>query len=151
MTSVKDQGSEGFCWNFASNASIESNILSNPELRAALGENPEDVLDLSETGNAWYIHTSIDDETSYLYGDALIDEYKGATGGSDDIVAQSLSSGFGAYPEELLPYSSWGDAYSESLRFYSDYRLRTHRDRGAGLRRVLRHGVHPLGANRAED
>ena len=123
LTSVKDQGSEGFCWNFACNASLESSILTNPELRAALGENPEENLDLSEAGNAWYIHTSIDDESSYLYGDYLLDSNKGAAGGYEDIVAQSLSSGFGAYPEELLPYSSWGESYSESLRFYSDYRL----------------------------
>lgn len=123
LTSVKDQGSDGFCWNFAATASLESNILTNPELRAALGENPEENLDLSEAGNAWYIHTSIDDESSYLYGDYLLDSNKGAAGGNPDIVGQSLSSGFGAYPEELLPYSSWGDAYSESLRFYSDYRL----------------------------
>lgn len=124
VTSVKDQGDEGFCWNFATTASMESSILSTPELRAALGENGAEALDLSEVGNTWYIHTSIDDETSYLYGDFIEDGTKGAMGGGPDIVVQGLSSGFGAYPEELMPYSSWGTGYSEALRFYSDYRLK---------------------------
>ncbi len=124
VTSVKDQGSEGFCWNFATTASMESSILSNPELRAALGKNGAEALDLSEAGNAWYINTSIDDEDSYFYDDTLDDIYKGSKGGDSDIVAQGLSSGFGAYPEELMPYSSWGTSYSEALRFYSDYRLK---------------------------
>ena len=47
LTAVKDQGPDGFCWNFASTASMESSILSTPELRAQLGENPQENLDLS--------------------------------------------------------------------------------------------------------
>ena len=123
-TSVKDQGSEGFCWNFASTASMESSVLSNPKLRAELGEKADQVLDLSEIGNTWYIHTSIDDKTSYLYEDYYQDENKGSKGGNDIRVAMGLSSGFGAYPEELMPYSDWGNHFSEALRFYSDYRLK---------------------------
>ena len=123
-TSVKNQGTEGFCWNFASTASVESSILSTPELRAELGENAEQTLDLSEVGNAWYVHTNIDDTSSHLYGSHYNNPGKGSQGGGDQCVANGLSSGFGTYPEELMPYSEWGNHFSESLRFYSDYRLK---------------------------
>ena len=126
LTSVKDQGTEGFCWSFASMASMESNVLSNPELRAQLGENPQDKLDFSETGIPWYVCTSVPDVSSPFYGDFYPDETKGAKGGNTPRVAMGLSSGFGVHPEELIPYSSWGNTYSESLRFYSDYRLKEH-------------------------
>lgn len=92
---------------------MESNILSNPELRAELGENAEQTLDLSEAGNAWYIHTSIDDESSYLYGDYYDDSTKGGAGSNPELAAWSLSSGFGAYPEEIFPYSDWGKMFPE--------------------------------------
>ncbi len=123
-TPVRDQGSEGLCWDFATTASIESSILSNPELRAALGENPQETLDLSEAGNAWYIHTNIEDEDSYLYGDYIYDENRGDEGGYHTTIVQGLSSGFGAYPEDLMIYSDWEKGFSEALRFYSDYRLK---------------------------
>ena len=124
LTSVKNQGTEGFCWNFASTSSLESSILSNPELRAALGEYPHENLDLSEVGNSWFIHTNVPDKNSFFYGDYIDDEYKGADGGTYEIVSQGLSSGFGPYPEEFMPYETWGYPYSDSLRFYSDYRLK---------------------------
>ncbi|MEE1319099.1 MAG: leucine-rich repeat protein, partial [Ruminococcus sp.] len=89
-----------------------------------LGENPQENLDLSEVGNSWFIHTSVPDESSPFYGDYLVDENKGAKGGSYQIAAQGLASGFGTYPEELMPYKNWGYPYSESLRIYSDYRLK---------------------------
>ena len=145
VTSVKDQGSEGFCWNFATTASMESSILSNPELRAALGDNPQEKLDLSEAGNAWYIHTSIDDENSFLYGDCAEDENKGSEGGFHHTIAMGLSSGFGAYPEELMPYESWGSNYDEALRFYSDYRLKDYISFGYDIalvkERVMKYGT----------
>ena len=123
VTPVRDQGSEGFCWNFATTSSMESSILSNPKLKAALGENPIETLDFSEAGNAWFIHTNTENEDSYLYGDYLMDINKGSEGGNEDIIVQGLSSGFGTYPEELMTYDSWGKSYSEALRFYSDYRF----------------------------
>ncbi len=124
VTPVRDQGSEGFCWNFATTASMESSILSNPELKAALGENPAETLDLSEAGNAWFIHTKTEDKDSHLYGDYLYDQNKGDEGARDYNIVQGLSSGFGAYPEELMPYHTWGNSYSEALRFYSDYHIK---------------------------
>ena len=73
-TSVRNQGTEGLCWDFGATASIESNILTNPELSAQLGENAWENLDLSEAGNSWYLHTNIEDESSVLYGE-YIDDY----------------------------------------------------------------------------
>lgn len=123
-TSVKDQGSEGLCWDFASTASIESNILTNPELSSKLGENAWETLDLSEAGNSWYLYTNIEDESSVLYNSYMQSSKKGADGGNAEDVAMGFSSGYGMYPEELLPYSDWNKGYTESLRFYSDYRLK---------------------------
>lgn len=124
VTSVKNQGSEGLCWDFAATASIESNVLSQTELSSKLGENPYKNLDLSEGGNSWYIHTNIDDESSELYGDFINEPSKGAQGGHAGYVAEGLSSGYGTYPESLMPYENWNTGYPEALRNYSDYRLK---------------------------
>ncbi len=125
VTSVKDQGSEGLCWDFAATGSIESSILSKPELLEQLPENAHETLDLSEVGNTWFIHTNFEDEDSILYNEYEKDPAKGTEGAWPGYVAMGLSSGYGAYPEELMPYESWGDYVNESLRFYSDYRLKS--------------------------
>lgn len=123
-TPVKNQGYQGLCWDFAATASIESNILSQPELSAKAGENPSQNLDISEGGNSWYIHTNTDDETSVLYNDYIKDSSKGTNGGFPLYTACGLSSGYGTYPESLMPYEQYDSGYSEDLRFYSDYRLK---------------------------
>lgn len=124
VTPVRDQGSEGLCWDFAATASIESNILTQKQLSAGIENPPHANLDLSEAGNSWYIHTPSIDKNSIFSYDYIADPAKGANGGSADIVASSLFCGYGTYPEELLPYSKWNNGYSPSLRFYSDYRLK---------------------------
>lgn len=124
ITPVRDQGFQGLCWDFAATASIESNILSKPELSVNVGKNPSANLDLSEGGNSWYIHTNIEDKNSILYNDFNNDPSKGANGGFSYYVADGLSAGYGTYPEELIPYDQYNLGYSETLRFYSDYRLK---------------------------
>lgn len=124
LTSVKNQGSEGLCWDFAATASMESSILTNPDLSSKAGDTPYKTLDLSERGHTWYIHTNFDDESSPLYGDYMNDPSKGSSGGSADFVAEGLCSGFGAYPESLLPYEQLYSGCPEGLRYYSDYRLK---------------------------
>lgn len=128
VTSVKNQGTQGLCWDFAATASIESNILSQPKLAFKSGENPQLSLDLSEAGNTWYFHTNIDDEKSVLYDDYKKDPSKGANGGFTQYVADSLAAGYGAYPESLMPYDEWDNGYSEALRYYSDYRLKDYNE-----------------------
>ncbi len=128
VTSVKNQGTQGLCWDFAATASIESNILSQPELASKAGENPQLILDLSEAGNTWYFHTNIDDEESVLYDDYKKDPSKGANGGFTQYVADSLAAGYGAYPESLMPYDEWDNGYSEALRYYSDFRLKDYNE-----------------------
>lgn len=128
VTFVKNQGSEGLCWDFASTASMESNILSQPELASKAGKNPSVNLDLSEGGNSWYIHTNINDTESPLYNDYLNDPLKGTGGGFPSAVAYGLSSGYGAYPETLMPYEQWDSGYPEALRYYSDYRLKDYNE-----------------------
>lgn len=124
VTPIKNQGSEGLCWDFGSTASMESNILSQPELSSQIGGVPYEKLNLSEGGNSWYVHTDFADKSSNLYGDYIKDPSKGADGGYPSYVATGLSAGFGAYPESLMPYEQWNTGYPEALRFYSDYRLR---------------------------
>lgn len=118
-TSVKDQEDYGFCWAFASTASMESSILTQ-----GLGNETSDTLDLSETGNAWYLRSNIDDVSSFLFGDYLYDPSMGSSGGIAEYAADSLSNGFGAYPEELISYDDFDKGYPECYRFYSDYRLK---------------------------
>lgn len=128
VTSVKNQGSEGLCWDFAATASMESSILSQSELSSKEGENPYKTLDLSERGHTWYIHTDFDDESSPLYGDYMQDPTKGSSGGSAEMVAEGLCAGYGAYPESLLPYEQLSLGCPEGLRFYSDYRLKDYNE-----------------------
>lgn len=124
VTSVKDQNPHGLCWDFASTASMESNILSQTDLSDKIGEKPSEKLDISEGGNSWYIHTNTDDKSSILYNDYINDPDKGTEGGFPSYIAQGLSSGYGTYPESLMPYEQYNTGYSEALRFYSDYRLK---------------------------
>jgi C1A family cysteine protease len=124
LTPVRNQGSEGLCWDFGATASIESNILTQSELSAGIESPAYENLDLSEAGNTWYIHTPSSDQNSVFYYDYILDDSKGTNGATADVVASSLFCGFGTYPEELLPYDQWSDGYSSSLRFYSDYRLK---------------------------
>lgn len=123
-TSVKDQGYEGLCWDFGTTAVMESNILSQPELCKNLGDKPWETLDLSEGGNAWYLFTNFADENSEFYNEYIADSRKGTGGGQPNLIAQGLSSGYGTYPESLMPYENWDNGYSQELRFYSDYRLK---------------------------
>lgn len=118
-TSVKNQESNGFCWSFASTASMESSILTK-----GLENKNSDTLDLSETGDSWYLRTNTNDTSSSIYGDYLYDPSMGAEGGIAEYVADSLSSGFGAYPEELISYGDFDNGYPEAYRYYSDYRLK---------------------------
>jgi len=118
-TSVKDQGDYGLCWSFASNASMESSILTQK-----LGNATGDEVDLSETGGAWFSGNSVTDESDSTFGDYRDESIGGVNGGNALNAAESISSGYGAYPEELASYDyiSWG--YSEALRYYSDYKLK---------------------------
>jgi C1A family cysteine protease len=124
VTPVRNQGSQGLCWDFGATASIESNILTQKSLSANIESPAYKNLDLSEAGNTWYIHTPSADKNSIFSYEYIADSSKGTNGGAADTVASSLFCGFGTYPEELLPYDQWNKGYSSSLRFYSDYRLK---------------------------
>ncbi len=118
-TSVKDQGELGFCWSFASTASMESNIITKKIDNAT-----KDNIDLSETGGSWFSCNGTTDKSDSTYGDHRIDFFNGAMGGTAELAAESISSGYGAYPEELAKYEDIEDGYSEAMRYYSDYKFK---------------------------
>lgn len=118
-TSVKNQGELGFCWSFASTASMESSILTK-NLSNATSEN----LDLSETGGSWFSCNGTTDKSDSTYGDHREDPSNGANGGTAEEAAESISSGYGTYPEELAKYEDIGNGYAETLRYYSDYKFK---------------------------
>ena len=140
MTLVKNQGYEGYCWAFASNASIESNILSQPELAKKAGGSDKNKfnLNLSNTGTAWYTMTGISDSNSPYYNDYYYDPNKGSKGGYPYVIARGLNAGYGTYPEELCPYEDILTGYSEELRFYSDYRLKDYSELSTDIDTVKR-------------
>ncbi len=119
LTSVKDQGQYGLCWSFASTASMESNILTK-KLSNATSDN----LDLSESGGAWFSCNGTPYKSDSTYGDHRNDPSNGADGGTAENAAESISSGYGAYPEELVKYEDIENGYSEALRYYSDYKFK---------------------------
>ncbi len=118
-TSVKDQGAYGFCWSFASIASMESNIITKKFDNAT-----RDNLDLSESGGSWFSCNGTPDKSDSTYGDHRDDPSNGADGGTAELAAESISSGYGAYPEELAKYDDIENGYHEALRYYSDYKLK---------------------------
>ncbi len=118
-TSVKDQSAYGFCWSFASIASMESNILTKN-----LGNATSDNLDLSESGGSWFSCNGTTDKSDSTYGDHRDDPFNGTMGGNAEYAAESISSGYGAYPEELAKYHDVNNGYSETLRYYSDYKFK---------------------------
>lgn len=119
LTSVKDQGKHGFCWSFASTASMESSILTQN-----LENSTSDNLDLSESGGAWFSSHSTTDKFDSTYGDRRNDPFNGTKGGNAELAAESISSGYGAYPEELAKYEYVENGYAEALRYYSDYKFK---------------------------
>ena len=118
-TSVKDQGKHGFCWSFASIASMESNILTKQ-----LDNTTGDKLDLSESGGAWFSSNGTTDKSDSTYGDHRNDPFNGTNGGIAEFAAESISSGYGAYPEKLAKYEDIENGYAEGLRYYSDYKFK---------------------------
>ncbi|MBR2715934.1 MAG: leucine-rich repeat protein [Ruminococcus sp.] len=139
-TSVKDQGLDGYCWSFASNASMESSILTKK-----LSDVTYDNLDLSETGGVWFSCNGTTDESDSTYGDFRDDPNIGAAGGSAEDAAESISSGYGAYPEELAKYNDVKEGYSKALRYYSDYRFKDYsqlpQDVNLIKQRLMEHGA----------
>ena len=98
---------------------MESNILTKK-----LDNATNDKLDLSESGGAWFSCNGTPDKSDSTYGDHRDDPFNGTEGGTAELAAESISSGYGAYPEELTKYDDVENGYAEALRYYSDYKFK---------------------------
>ena len=141
VPAIRNQGTLGTCWSFASIGASEISILNSlgmtvEEFEAAHGYE----MDLSEKHLAWFSSVPLPDsegedqvgEGRYLFDpDApSTDHYQ--TGGFMGYASGMLASGMGPIPEVLVPYensegtdSMAGDwSLDESLRFASLFELK---------------------------
>lgn len=123
VTKVKNQGNEGYCWSFGSAASIESNILTNPNLSKKIGDNPSEKLDLAQTATPYYIMTNTTDENSLLgysdtlkyYSDYHLKEYNQLSNNTDTLKDNIINNGAIA-----VYYYSIESCYSKDMISYCD-------------------------------
>lgn len=95
VTSVKDQGQHEFCWAFSSIASLESNLITR--------EIEDSSIDLSDGHLAYFgLNGRSNDTTSRYAGRDTCYSPDGAT--NFYVAGATLTRGYGAVKEELLPY-----------------------------------------------
>lgn len=123
VTSVKNQGSSGLCWAYASLGACESTILKNGYTIEDDWLDSNGELTFSVGSLAWYAYTNRNIPGSSIQGDYITLSGKGYNGGNAAIACYALASGENLQLEQNAPLSRWSKGYSEYQRFVSYYRV----------------------------
>lgn len=121
LASVRNQGSWGLCWAFASTAALEANILIKKTCSSVSATASE--LDLSERHMGWFAHntysTLATDPTKKTDGVKKTTAKAAYTGGNYYQATAYLARGSGMELEENVPYSSSMGGVIEADRYDS--------------------------------
>ena len=110
VTSVKDQDSRGFCWAFASIASVESNLITKGLASKSLDLSEAHLAYFAFHGKSSKVSRFAGRDTCYSQNDLTHFYTPGAT----------LTRGYGAVSESAMPYSTLLEGYEPPAKYTTE-------------------------------